>query len=221
MPGFRVPTKQGVVLVDEPIDVEGPTNEDSTPASPVRPLLIGGIRSQFGWGGVPGTAVNQWLTPAGATVAGAYSFGSTGNDNPAEISYLPVSNSGFPGVNPIPLSVAGFVYNSGTNTWARMRGSASGVSTKPGYLTATIQTATTSATGTNFVQLGNQACESVDICNNTGTTIEYRRNGLGSAMQIPDGATRLIVAITNTNEISIRRTDTSNTQVTVTCEAFS
>jgi len=221
MPGFRVPTKQGIEILDQPIKVQGPVNEDSAPTAAVKPLLSGGLRSQFGWPGLSGTAVIQWLTPQGATVAGAYSFGSTGNDNTAEISYLPASNSALPSSSPIPLSTAGFLYNPTTNTWARMRGSASGVSTKPGYLTATIQTATTSATGTNFVQLGNQACESVDICNNTGTTIEYRRNGAGSAMQIPDGATRLIVAITNTNEISIRRTDTSNTQVTVTCEAFS
>lgn len=65
------------------------------------------------------------------------------------------------------------------------------------------------------------ACARMDIVNNTGVTIEYRRDGAGATMRIPDGSSRLIEGITNASQIGIRRTDQSATQVTVDAELFS
>jgi hypothetical protein len=39
-------------------------------------------------------------------------------------------------------------------------------------------------------------------------------------MQVLSGASRLIVGITNANQIEVRRVDTSNTQVTIQAEAL-
>ena len=39
-------------------------------------------------------------------------------------------------------------------------------------------------------------------------------------MQIPSGAARMVIGITNANQIDVRRTDTGNSQVTVQAEAI-
>ncbi|MEN9885468.1 MAG: Erwinia phage phiEaP-8 [Pseudomonadota bacterium] len=78
----------------------------------------------------------------------------------------------------------------------------------------------TSTTGSTYVAFQAQACVALDIVNNTGVTIEYRRGATGTAMQIPNGAARMVIGITNANQIDVRRTDTSNTQVTLQAEAF-
>lgn len=95
------------------------------------------------------------------------------------------------------------------------------VPVRPAATTVTILTAQTQATGTNWTTFGSQACSALDLVNNTGTTIEYRRGGTGSGMTIPSGGSRLIVGITNADQISVRRVDTSNVQVTVQAEAMS
>jgi hypothetical protein len=90
----------------------------------------------------------------------------------------------------------------------------------PTASTATILALTTSTTGANYVTFGSQACTSLEVVNNTGATIEVRRGGAGVAMQIPPGMARLFLAITNADQLGVRRTDTSNTQVTIQAEAF-
>ena len=90
----------------------------------------------------------------------------------------------------------------------------------PTASSATILTLTTAATGTNWTAFGSQACNALDLVNNTGTSIEYRRGGAGNTIPILSGSSRLIVGITNANSIEVRRVDTSNTQVTVTAEAL-
>lgn len=90
----------------------------------------------------------------------------------------------------------------------------------PTVTSGTILSLTTNATGTTYTAFPSQVCTALDIVNTTGTTIEYRRNSAGSAMQIPDKSARLVLGITNANQIDIRRTDTSNTQVTLQAEAF-
>jgi hypothetical protein len=90
----------------------------------------------------------------------------------------------------------------------------------PTAASGAILTLTTNATGTTFTAFANTACVALDIVNNTGTTIEYRRGATGTAMQIPTGSARLVVGITNANQIDVRRTDTSNVQVTLQAEAF-
>lgn len=93
-------------------------------------------------------------------------------------------------------------------------------SSVPTSASASIVSVTTAATGTNWTAFASTACVALDIVNNSGTTIEYRRGGAGSAIPIPSGSARLVVGITNANTIDVRRVDTSNTQVTVTAEAI-
>ena len=81
---------------------------------------------------------------------------------------------------------------------------------------ASIDAVTTAATGTNYSTLGAGACTEVLLINLTGTQLEYRRGGAGVAMPVVSNSAVLIEGIANANEISIRRTDTSNTQVTAT-----
>jgi hypothetical protein len=53
------------------------------------------------------------------------------------------------------------------------------------------------------------------ISNNTGTTIEFRQGGAGVGFPIPTGQMFTISGISDTSQISVRRVDTTNTQVTV------
>jgi hypothetical protein len=94
------------------------------------------------------------------------------------------------------------------------------VSSVPTVASGTILSLTTNATGTTFTAFASQACTALDIVNNTGVTVEYRRGGAGTAMQIPAGAARMVIGITNASQVDVRRTDTSNTQVAVQAEAF-
>lgn len=75
---------------------------------------------------------------------------------------------------------------------------------------------TTNATGTTFNAFASQACKQLNISNQTGTTIEVQQGGAGVAFQIPSGAFYTFFGITNANQLAIRRTDVSNTTVTVT-----
>jgi hypothetical protein len=94
------------------------------------------------------------------------------------------------------------------------------ISTIPMASTVTVLTLTTAATGSNWTSFSSQECDAIDIVNNTGTTLEYRRSGAGYTIPIPTGSARLVIGIDNASDISVRRSDTSNTQVTVTAEAM-
>lgn len=85
---------------------------------------------------------------------------------------------------------------------------------------AVIVTMQSQATGANWTAFAARPCEALDIVNNTGTALEYRRGGAGASIVIPDGSSRLVVGITDANQISMRRVDQSNTQVTITAEAL-
>lgn len=89
------------------------------------------------------------------------------------------------------------------------------------YGTVTPLSIATSNPGTNFTQVGSQACTSLDLINNTGTALEYRRGAGGTVfIPVPNGTSRLIQGITNANTIYVRRVDQSNTVVTAVAEAF-
>jgi hypothetical protein len=90
----------------------------------------------------------------------------------------------------------------------------------PKYTTVTITNLTTDAVGINWTAFGSLACEILEVVNDTGTDLEYRRGGAGLTMIIPAGQTRQIRGITNANTISFKRKDSSNTQVTVRAEAL-
>jgi hypothetical protein len=90
----------------------------------------------------------------------------------------------------------------------------------PLAVSAVILTLTTAATGTNWTAFSSQACDALDLTNSSSVAIEYRRGATGNAMQVLSGASRLIVGITNANQIDVRRVDTSNTQITIQAEAL-
>jgi hypothetical protein len=93
-------------------------------------------------------------------------------------------------------------------------------SSVPGAVSATILSLTTAATGTNWTAFASTTCQSLDIVNTSSVSIEYRRGGAGSTMTILSGSSRLVVGITNANQIEVRRVDTSNTQITIPAEAI-
>jgi hypothetical protein len=90
----------------------------------------------------------------------------------------------------------------------------------PVVSSAVILALTTNATGATFTAFGSLACTALDIVNQTGVTIEYRRGGTGTAFPIPSGSSRLVIGIANANEISVRRVDQSGVTVTVNAEGF-
>jgi hypothetical protein len=85
---------------------------------------------------------------------------------------------------------------------------------------AEILTVQTSGTGASYVAFGGATCNAVDVTNNTGVDIEYRRNGSGLAMPIINTQSRLIVGIVDASEIAFRRIDQIGTPVTIYAEAI-
>jgi len=83
-----------------------------------------------------------------------------------------------------------------------------------------IISATTAASGTGYTAYASTSCNQLDIVNNSGTAIEYRRGATGSTIPIPTGTSRLVVGITNASSIDIRRVDTSTTQVAIAAECI-
>ena len=90
----------------------------------------------------------------------------------------------------------------------------------PGAASATIMSLTTAATGANYTAFSSQTCNSLDIVNTSSVAIEYRRGATGSSMTILSGSSRLVVGISNANQIDVRRVDQSNTQITIPAEAI-
>jgi hypothetical protein len=93
-------------------------------------------------------------------------------------------------------------------------------SSVPGAVSATILSLTTAATGANYTTFATTTCQSLDIVNTSSVAIEYRRGGAGNAMTILSGSSRLVVGITDANQIAVRRVDQSNTQITIPAEAI-
>lgn len=93
-------------------------------------------------------------------------------------------------------------------------------SSVPTASTVTILALSTAATGSSYTAFATQACSALDIVNNTGVTVEYRRGASGVAMQIPTGSARMVIGITNADQIQVRRTDSSNTPATLQAEAI-
>jgi hypothetical protein len=79
----------------------------------------------------------------------------------------------------------------------------------------------TNATGATYNTLASYSCYGLEFFNNTGTVVEYRRGGAGVAIPVFNNSSKWVTGITNANEISIRRVDTSGTQVTIAYEVYS
>lgn len=73
----------------------------------------------------------------------------------------------------------------------------------------------THATGTNYVAFASQACRQLTIVNDSGADIVFQQGGTGAAVTVWDHTTFTIFGITNADQISVKRKDDSNTQVTV------
>lgn len=74
---------------------------------------------------------------------------------------------------------------------------------------------TTAATGTNWTAFPSQVCTYVLVTNVSGTDIGVDRGGSGTWFYIPNNSAMKINVNGNANELSTRRIDTSNTQVTI------
>lgn len=90
-----------------------------------------------------------------------------------------------------------------------------------GANTATIiHVDTNGTTGTTWVAFPDTPCSKVHVYNVSGTTLNVRRGGAGDFMPIPTGQSYTFVALTNANQLSIRRADVANTTVTLNAEAL-
>lgn len=94
------------------------------------------------------------------------------------------------------------------------------LSSLPLATSSAILSVQSSASGATWVTMTAAVCDVLRICNATGTLLEYRRGGAGAGMHVPANTTLDIYAVSNANEISFRRNDLSNTQVTLTAEAY-
>ena len=83
-----------------------------------------------------------------------------------------------------------------------------------------IDSTTTSTTGSSFVALTAGACTEIVLNNAEATAVDirYQRGGTGESMLVPAGAIAVIEGITNSSNIGIRRADQSNAQVTISFE---
>lgn len=86
--------------------------------------------------------------------------------------------------------------------------------------TVTIVEVATAAIGANYTAFASTPCWQLEIVNNTGTALEYKRGAAGLALTILTGTIKKIKGITDANQISVRRVDQSVTPVTVEAEAF-
>lgn len=73
----------------------------------------------------------------------------------------------------------------------------------------------TSTTGADFTAFSAQACTQLTISNNTGTTIEFAVSGTGVAFPVFPATYYTFFGITDASSLSVRRTDQSDTSVTV------
>lgn len=86
--------------------------------------------------------------------------------------------------------------------------------TKGGTLTT--GTATTSTSGATFVQLASVPCNSVTFVNDTGTKISVKVKAGTAYIPVFNGSYFTFDGINSASDLFIKRTDESNTQVTIT-----
>ena len=86
------------------------------------------------------------------------------------------------------------------------------------YTSSVFMAVETAAVGTEYTAFGAQACDGLVIDNHSGQSMQVKKGATTTV--IPTGVSRYIGGIANANEISLRRVDTSNTQLTVYAEAI-
>jgi hypothetical protein len=73
----------------------------------------------------------------------------------------------------------------------------------------------TAATGTNWTALASGATKNITVRNRTGTNIDIRKVGESVFITLVNGDDVTLPVLANSNEWEIRRSDQSNTQVTI------
>lgn len=81
--------------------------------------------------------------------------------------------------------------------------------------TGSITQIQTAATGTSYTTLATLSCYQVCFSNNTGQDISVRYVGQTIPIVVFAGTMMTFDGITNTNQLEIKRTDSSNSQVTI------
>jgi hypothetical protein len=74
----------------------------------------------------------------------------------------------------------------------------------------------TAAVGTDYTAFASQECKTLTISNQTGTTLAVRQGGAGVGLLLPTGTIFKFDGLSNANQLSVKRNDDSNTQVTAT-----
>ena len=75
--------------------------------------------------------------------------------------------------------------------------------------------ATTSADGTSFVALNDLPCHFVHVLNKTGTPLTFKYATDDGVFVLPDGMAWSFRGLNNANQLSVKRTDESTSQVTL------
>lgn len=75
---------------------------------------------------------------------------------------------------------------------------------------------TTAVVGTDWTAFASTPCMRVHVLNTSSTAVEVRQNGAGVGLVIPINAGFTFSGISDADQLSVRRVDTSNTQVTIT-----
>lgn len=110
----------------------------------------------------------------------------------------------------IPALVSGRMPVDGSGVTQPVSGIVTPVLTSGGHISAT-----TAVSGTGYVAFAAQACKQLTILNGTGVDIGVAVGGAGVEVPILAGTYYTFFGITNVNQLSVRRVDTSTTQVTV------
>jgi hypothetical protein len=100
--------------------------------------------------------------------------------------------------------------SSGSSASAEDIGDA--VNRPKGVFTGTV---TTNTTGTNFIQLPSTPASLIVLYNRSGVEISWRYGASGQELRIANGIGESIPVVANADEIRLRRTDQSNTSVTI------
>lgn len=74
---------------------------------------------------------------------------------------------------------------------------------------------TTANPGSTYTTLSSQITSSVTIVNNSGVSLDIQQGGAGSPFTLLNGTSYTFTGIINASQLGVKRTDGSNTPVTV------
>jgi hypothetical protein len=80
---------------------------------------------------------------------------------------------------------------------------------------------TTANPGTTFTAYADRACDAVRVSAPATNAVDVKIDGAGNIDTIPAGSSRTYPGVTNSNVVSVRRNDQSNTALDVPASVFS